>query len=755
MSRYTASPFGIVPEYISDLKNFKYTKAGEAVFDKDPETGVQSTKSQESLFSSSHKIIRTEGDNEYQIPVNYDPKLHEDEGYDLTTTNIIKQLSDKSPAMKLKYADFAYCRDFGVYPNNRLIICRKFGGPVGDDLNLVKSPAVSTVISWFDEASLPVSIDFGVNFDDAEGSFKNVLNNMGKDVGLDKVGIQLGDVATKGFNFLPLPGIFEPFTKGIINNIFGDGTVNPNTVSGAPNLIKEAKQRKLITDDTVGSGLIGKITVSVKCSWEQKFIMGQDPTHVYFDLLRTILHFGGEDGTFYAGGNAANVVKKFLDILNNPVKFIQDILAGLVKSITKIIDDVSKLIKKFFDEAKIKKSTSEDDDNFEKTIANKTETEKQVARDARKAEQTKKENAAVDATNKGQDTLANKVTSSLKNLLQIGTSQIGNKYKHVLLGIVSALTGQPSTPWHVTIGNPLKPIFSCGDLYTSGVKLTLGPTLAFNDLPSTIDIEFTLTSGRNYGIGEIFRKLTTGDVRIQSKSAPSFYNDEGVIEENTNQDSGAPINDGKDISDGLQPYEVNSQSKVDSVNAVGPVSTNAAQINPDPYSNPVQAPIQNTDPNGGFTDEELAAMAKEDAAIIDQAAVDQNARIDKAFEERVEKTKKEEAEEDRLNGITKPVEEPPQPWVPGKSAHAGGQRNQQGIRIAYNVFNGTTPGTFTVKWDLADTVYTEVTGSRDKRTGGQAESAPFNSISEAMEFGRQKIEPEFLKALANKGLTPI
>ena len=589
MSRYTASPFGIVPEYISDLKNFKYSKPTA------DQSGTMSKNSQPSLFSSEHKVVRTLGDNEYQLPVNFDPKLHEDEGYDLTTTNIIKQLSDKSLAMKLKYADFAYCRDFGVYPNNRLIICRKFGGPVGDDLNLVKGSAVSTVVSWFDETSLPVSIDFGVNFDDAEGSFKNVLNNMGKDIGLDKVGIQLGDVASKGFNFMPLPGIFEPFTKGIINQIFGPGTVNPNTVSGAPNLIKEAKQRKLIADDQTGSGLMGKIAVTVKCSWEQKFIMGQDPTHVYLDLLRTILHFGGEDGTFYAGGNASKVVEKFLDILNNPVEFIGKILQSIGDAIGKIVEDVKKIIKKFFDDAKIAKSTSEEDDKFEASIAGKPDTEKEDARKARKAEQTKKENAAVDAQNKGQDSLADKVVNSLRRLLTIATSQIGNKYKHVLLGIVSALTGQPSTPWHVTIGNPLKPIFSCGDLYTSGVKLTLGPTLAFNDLPSTIDIEFTLNSGRNYGIGEIFRKLTTGDVRISSKSAPSFYNDEGVIEEDAIDGSGAPINDGKDeqLPEGAIPSEINAQSRVDSTNAVGSVSTNGAIAVKDVNSSSIQSPIQN------------------------------------------------------------------------------------------------------------------------------------------------------------------
>jgi len=728
MSRYTASPFGIVPEYTADLRNFRYKPPGPGM------TGTQSSIPQESIFSSSHTIDRENGKND-QLPINYSPKLHEDEGYDLTTTNIIERLSEKgNESLRLKYADFAYCRDFGVYPNNRLVICRKFGGPVSDDLTATGVPALATVVSWFDETSLPVAIDFGIDWTDAEGSFRGVLNNMGKDIGLSKIGIELGDVATKGFNFMPLPGIFEPFTKKIINSIFGPNTVNERTVSGAPNLIKEAKQRKLIADDQTGSGLIGKITVSVKCSWEQKFIMGQDPTHVYFDLLRTILHFGGEDGTFYAGGNTTAIVKRFLDILKDPAKFIQDILAGIQAAIGKLLADVEKFITKFFDDTKIADNTAKeytDDEDGRKA--------KKADEDAKKLRETEKRNF----DNAGIENNKREAKSYLGNLLKIGTSGIGDKYKHVLLGISSALTGAPSTPWHVTIGNPLKPIFSCGDLWASSIKLTLGPTLAFNDLPSTIDIEFTLTSGRTYGIGEIFRKLTTGDVRITSKSAPSFYNDEGVIEEVKPQGSGSPTTDNKDeqITDGSQPYEINSKSKVDSVNAVGPVSTNSAQVNPDTNSSPIiQTPIQSGAQGGAQSGVQGVAQGVQGAAQGTQGST---------FAERVEKTKKEEAEENRLNGITTPVEEPAQTWVPGKS-QGGGSRNQQNIRISYSVVNGTSPGTFIAKWDLADTVYTGLFA----RTGGQGE-ATFNTVSEAIEAGTKNRDSEFLKALANNGLTPI
>ena len=593
MSRYTASPFGIIPETTSELSNFRYKTTSDG-------------KEQNSLFSSSHTF-----GSEYYSGERFTSV--EDPDYDLlSTANIIEQLKD-IPSMRLKYSDFAYCKDFGVYPNNRLIICRKFFAGVGDDLTkrgvgsiedskLSKGAPLVTLVSWFDEASLPVAIDFGVDWVDAEGSFRGVLNNMGKDIGLDKIGIQLGDVATKGFNFLPLPGIFEPFTKKIINKVFGTD-INPNTVSGAPNLIKEAKQRKLISDDQTGSGLIGKISVTVKCSWEQKFIMGLDPTNVYFDILRTILEFGGESGTFYSGGKLGDVVNKFLGILKDPIGFIQDVINSIFAAIKDMVTKIKTLIKSFFDSAKLKKSTSSEGEADAERLKAAEEADSkpgakgglaEAERKRQKDVATAKEDKAVTDSGKEQDKLtntANKLLDNLFDLVAIGTGGLADKYKHVLLGIVSALSGGPSTPWHVTIGNPMKPIFSSGDLWTSGIKLTLGPTLAFNDLPSNIDIEFTLTSGRNYGIDEIFRKLSTGDIRTVSKSAPSFYNNEGETEEDAIKGSGSPVTDNKDDQT-LQPFEINAQSRVDSTNAVGSVSTNGAQINPDVNSSAINSPIQ-------------------------------------------------------------------------------------------------------------------------------------------------------------------
>jgi hypothetical protein len=75
------------------------------------------------------------------------------------------------------------------------------------------------------------------------------------------------------------------------------------------------------------------------------------------------------------------------------------------------------------------------------------------------------------------------------------------------------LTGGPSTPWHITIGNPLRPIFCSGDMLCSGVEVSFGPQLSFNDLPTYIEVTVTLTSARNLGLQEIFAKFNAGGIR--------------------------------------------------------------------------------------------------------------------------------------------------------------------------------------------------------------------------------------------------
>ena len=115
---------------------------------------------------------------------------------------------------------------------------------------------------------------------------------------------------------------------------------------------------------------------------------------------------------------------------------------------------------------------------------------------------------ALDALNAG-ESLVTKLVGIAKDVIAASVM----KYRVEMMGIVNALTGNPSTPWHITIGNPLRPVFCSGDMLVTTTLLKLGPELAFNDLPSSIIAEFTMSNARNLGLQEIMAKFNSGYLR--------------------------------------------------------------------------------------------------------------------------------------------------------------------------------------------------------------------------------------------------
>lgn len=470
---YTASPLGLVPDFLGSIENDSgsnnpYNQPGDV----------------KSIFSSKHTILKRNNSTLFSDPLSFgEPSLvHQDTVYDISTTNILKVL-DGYPSMKLKSSDFVYAHDYGVYPNNRLIVCRRFPSPVKDDLTSVSIEPSVTLLSWFGEDQSPIEFDFGEKWKPTNETLKEVLNDFGRDIGikaLESAGIggrllRLGDA-------VPLPGITEVLQREVLKKI---GIIGPNgsiLPSGDPNLIMESSRRETVSVEDPGSGLTGKIKVKVTCKWEQKFISGVDPTFIYYDILRTILSFGGSNATFYLGtSKVASGVDKLLDRLSvDPFGLIEDFISNISDALKKLIENV----KKFLTDGKGIDDRSNLDDVSEFMSFN---------------------------------------TESIEKVTRSITSFVAYKYKIRIMGIMNYLTGSPSGPWHVTIGNPMRPILSSGDMITQNVTVKLGPTLSFNDLPSTIECNFELESGRNLGIGEIFGKLSCGQVRVTRPNKDYLY----------------------------------------------------------------------------------------------------------------------------------------------------------------------------------------------------------------------------------------
>jgi len=431
--------------------------------------------------------IGSDGDSltEKNSSINRDT-LHNNDVYDTSVLNIIEKLS-QCPKASLRPQDFAYLKELGVYPNNRLMIARKFASPQKDNiLDKQGSTPLATIISWKKPDEDFLTITYGEEWDDAEADFTGVLNKLGENFGIGGKGSSLpgiGDMAGGGFGALPLPGFTETLQREFLSSI---GILQKNAAgvevlpAGNPNLIKKAKQRRLVPYGKADSGLMCRVQVKMEAVYEQKFISGIDPTIAYMDILNNLVHFGTQKSDNYG------LSKTFENKLNRWTKDPGLLINDLIESLSDSFEKITTIIKDVFkrEEEKLEKKEEKAKDLEEK----KKDLEK------------KKEDSLIDA-----EGLANTIKKSLKDTVK--------KYRIQIMGIANALSGSPSTPWHITIGNPLRPVFCSGDMYTDSVQLELGKDLAFNDLPSTIKVSFTLENARPWGLQEILAKFNTGHIR--------------------------------------------------------------------------------------------------------------------------------------------------------------------------------------------------------------------------------------------------
>ena len=407
--------------------------------------------------------------------------IHSDEIYDVSINSIIEYTQKISNSysgkgnwypMWLKPVDFAYLKDVGVYPNNRIIICRRFDSAVGNDLTLVEDEPISTLISWVPDGKDFLEISFGERWTEAAATLTEIFNSGGKDFRIGSGGSEIssgfGDYLAAGANAIPLPGFTEEYQRKVLTAL---GIIDEKDASklpsGDPNLIKEAKQRSLVDYETAGSGLTCDINIEVECKWEQKFIGKIDPTLAWMDIVQTVLRFGTSPARFYLGsGNQSAAVEKFLtDFQNNPIGKVKTILKAMIDAlgdiVKKVVDTVGGVVK-----------------------------------------------GVVSGTLTG-----NAVNNVIKEIGQFAQSIIDtmvDKYKVRLMGVFKALTGSPSGPWHVSVGNPKRPIFCSGDMICDKVTISMGDKLAFNDLPSSITAKFSLKNARPLGLQEILSRYNTG-----------------------------------------------------------------------------------------------------------------------------------------------------------------------------------------------------------------------------------------------------
>lgn len=416
--------------------------------------------------------------------------LHNNVVYDMSLLNIIEQLSGTQA--ELRPSDFAYLKDVGVFPNNRLMVARRYASPHNSNIfrkGLATHQPLAIMISWKPQGEDFLKITFGEKWEDAEADFKSILDSLGQDFLGEDLGKKLGGAVA----VVPLPGFTETIQRTVLRKLgvlTGDGS--EPLPSGNPNLIKIAKRRQTVKSETAGSGLNCTVSIQMICEWEQKFISGIDPTVAWQDILGKILTFATSRSNNY--GLAKSFERTMQDWMDHPDHIVTDMVTYITEGLNAAKDSITAMI-----------------NGLKETFAPAEDltTEEGKAAAKAKTEKTEKDKAAK------LELLNNLKPETVINNIVAGLSKQLKKYEIALQGIARSLSGAPSTPWHITIGNPLRPVFCAGDMYMDqDLSLDLGPTLAFNDLPSNIKATFTLTNARPWGLQEIAEKFNAGSIRV-------------------------------------------------------------------------------------------------------------------------------------------------------------------------------------------------------------------------------------------------
>ena len=401
-----------------------------------------------------------------------------------TATRIIENTNTKdNPAYTYSYSDFALAKYYGKIPNNHMITLRRFPTPVEDNIvspnilgpngeKITKGmPDLARAITWMDDVTdnkLTDIIKFSVSTE-----WKKVESKIQEITGQQskggKLGAAIGGSGLMSSIYGAANGMDAQGTRNAKNGYDATKGTYPNHIFGPINVIKEVMVRD--------QGLGFEQGFNLKFHYSLRQLQGVSPKVAFLDMLSNMLVLTFNNGNFW-GGSVRHVGGKAFQ-------------------------------KPFGDYSKMK---SGDFGGFLGSLMG----------DALKG-----------LGNIGKDIGANGLMGSKlgNNLIggglmdMFGTPQGGE-------AINAFLTGDPTGQYHVTIGNPLFPIATIGNLICEGADFEYGGEMSYEGFPTELTVTVKLKPGRPRDKADIERMFNGGKERM-------YLTPEGGVNTSNNSNTSA------------------------------------------------------------------------------------------------------------------------------------------------------------------------------------------------------------------------
>jgi len=409
----------------------------------------------------------------------------------LSIAKLMEYFNENYPRISYTAQDFLYCKYYKKIPVNHLITLRRFPTPVNDNIFDLKLDVAGKD---------PKTPRAASNVDATQTAGVTAVTYMG-----EQAGNKLDDILTMsyGLNYKEVKSEMEDISSGdggytsqpFYSKMGGVGRATADAFKGISSRQKFAAQN-MSTGDKLGTTyanfVIGPVNVidstqirdrgmkfsndlKLNFEYELKSLNYVNPKIAMIDIISNMLTMTYNNGQFFGGGqryygSAGAVASQFGDI--NKLK--QGDFSGYIGS---VVTDVEKGFKNVF----------------------------------------------------GGGTGEFNLENGIEGLLKVGKTMLGNMLGGFLSDNVGAVSGtqaskalisaEPTGDWHVTVGNPLNPIVTMGNMYCDNSTMTLGHGLGYDDFPMEVKFEIDLKHGKPRDKGDIENMFNAGRGRIYASAA--------------------------------------------------------------------------------------------------------------------------------------------------------------------------------------------------------------------------------------------
>lgn len=575
---------------------------------------------------------------------------------DPSISNIIKwSNADKWGRTPYTFQDFVYCKWFGIIPNNRLITLRRYHAPTYDNLNfegmnpnenqketetkyfaprctvvtymgentgnmLSNLFKFSTGVNWTDAKSDIWSVE-GEDAQDPQATIDQMFDGSGgftaaENPGLARV-VQTGNTLTgKILSFgkfaLGLKQDSYGMSQGAFNNLssmlvdpYENGTYQ-NRIKGPLDRIDSVKRRD--------AGIIFEQAFQIKCTYIAKSIGGVNPKAALLDIMNNCMEMVSPEAVFWGGGHRFNIKPSIYPFHDGGWRdsFMKRLYDGKIFGKDGAMSTLLSGVKNF--------GASNSQGKDEGIWANITDKFKQYLGEGLGAIGSVVSSVAGALFG---ESSGNFINAFVNKTAGEDAAEAGKKKMNALFGNLntlwrnkvlettvmpsisamnSLLIGEPVGEWHLTVGNPLNPIMTIGNLICTKMDVECSDVLGPDDFPEEITVTYNLEHGmardkagiqsifnrgmgKSYDLPDYIKSSSQFETHVDHYTGGVFFREPSFIQNTRMLSEGMAANDYRNVSTfknykvdpGSQPTNVGNPSTT-MITKFTPISTETTDI---------------------------------------------------------------------------------------------------------------------------------------------------------------------------------